>query len=122
MFFISMACMDEDANKTLKIILSIFPPVCLELGVVLIGKFQSHFKDLHLEDYTKTYTNYSVFIMNYLFKLLNGVIASSQKVVIHQYQFVSTIASDFCNVHVPCNITLFLWNDTPRAFSYTAPC
>ena len=64
MFFISMACMDEDANKTLKIILSIFPPVCLELGVVLIGKFQSHFKDLHLEDYTKTYTNYSVFIMN----------------------------------------------------------
>ena len=59
-----MACMGEDANKTLKIILSIFPPVCLELGVVLIGKFQSHFKDFHLEDYTKTYTNYSVFIMN----------------------------------------------------------
>ena len=42
MFFISMACMDEDANKILKIILSIFPPVCLELGVVLIGKFESH--------------------------------------------------------------------------------
>ena len=64
MFFISMACMDEDANKILKIILSIFPPVNLELGIVLIGKFQSNFKDFHLEDYTNTYTNYSVFIMN----------------------------------------------------------
>ena len=64
MFFISMACMDEDANKALKIVLSIFPPVNLELGIILIGKFESVFKDFHLEDYTKTYTNYSMFIMN----------------------------------------------------------
>ena len=64
MFFISMACMDEDANKNLKTILSIFPPVCLELGVILIGKFQMSFKDFHLEDYTHIYTNYSVFRMN----------------------------------------------------------
>ena len=64
MFFISMACMDEDANKSLKIVLSIFPPVNLELGIILIGKFQSYFKDFHLEDYAKIYTNYSVLIMN----------------------------------------------------------
>jgi hypothetical protein len=64
MFFLSMACMDANANKTLKIVLSIFPPVCLELGVVLIGEFESHFKEFHLADYSKTYTNYSVFIMN----------------------------------------------------------
>ena len=64
MFFISMACMDEDANKALKIVLSIFPPVNLELGIILIGKFESHFKEFHMEDYTKTYTNYSMFIMN----------------------------------------------------------
>ena len=64
MFFISMACMDEDANKNLKTILSIFPPVCLELGVILIGKFQMSFKDFHLEDYIHIYTNYSVFRMN----------------------------------------------------------
>ena len=64
MFFLSMACMDENSNKVLKIVLSIFPPVSLELGIVLIGKFQSHFKDFHLEDYTETYTNYSIFIMN----------------------------------------------------------
>ena len=59
-----MACMDEDANKALKIVLSIFPPVCLELGIVLLGKFESHFKQFHAADYTKTYTNYSIFIMN----------------------------------------------------------
>ena len=64
MFFISMACMDEAANKIVKIILSIFPPVCLELGVVLFGKFESHFRKFHPGDYTKTYTNYSIFIMN----------------------------------------------------------
>jgi hypothetical protein len=56
--------MDEDANKILKIILSIFPPVCLELGIVLIGKFESHFKDFKIADYATTYTNYSIFIMN----------------------------------------------------------
>ena len=64
MFFLSMACMDEDANKALKIVLSIFPPVSLELGIILLGKFESHFKVFHASDYTKTYTNYSLLIMN----------------------------------------------------------
>ena len=64
MYFISMACMNEGAAKYLKIILSIFPPVCVELGIVLLGKFESHFKTFHNSDYTKIYTNYSIFIMN----------------------------------------------------------
>ena len=64
MFFISMACMDETSKKIIKIILSIFPPVCLELGIVLFGKFESHFRKFHPGDYVKTYTNYSLFIMN----------------------------------------------------------
>ena len=64
MYFISMACMNEGAAKSLKIILSIFPPVCIELGIVLLGKFESHFKTFHNSDYTKVYTNYSIFIMN----------------------------------------------------------
>ena len=64
MFFISMACMDETSKKIVKIILSIFPPVCLELGIVLFGKFESHFRKFHPGDYTKVYTNYSLFIMN----------------------------------------------------------
>ena len=64
MFFLSMACMDEAALKILKIILSVFPPVCVMLGIVLFGKFESHFRTFHPGDYTKTYTNYSIFIMN----------------------------------------------------------
>ena len=64
MFFLSMACMDEAANKILKIIMSIFPPVCVMLGIILFGKFESHFRTFHPGDYTKIYTNYSIFIMN----------------------------------------------------------
>ena len=63
-YFLSMACMDEGASKILKSIMSILPPVCIELGIVLLGKFESHFKKFHPSDYTKTYTNYSIFIMN----------------------------------------------------------
>ena len=64
MFFLSMACMDEAALKALKIVMSIFPPVCIMLGIVLFGKFESHFREFHPGDYTKTYTNYSIFVMN----------------------------------------------------------
>ena len=64
MFFLSMACMSESAKKEVKIILSLFPPVCLEVGIILFGKFESHFRTFHPGDYTKVYTNYSLFIMN----------------------------------------------------------
>ena len=70
MFFLSMACMDEDALKVLKIVMSIFPPVCIMLGIILFGKFQSHFRTFHPSDYTKIYTNYSIFIMN-LMQIIN---------------------------------------------------
>ena len=40
-----------------KIGMSILPPVCIELGIVLLGKFESHFKQFHPTDYTKIYTN-----------------------------------------------------------------
>ena len=63
MFFLSMAVMSENANKILKIILSIFPPVTIELGVIIYGYFESHFKDLDFKHLTKTYQNYSVLTM-----------------------------------------------------------
>ena len=63
-YFLSMACMDEGAATGLKIGMSILPPVCIELGIVLLGKFESHFKQFHATDYTKIYTNYSIFYMN----------------------------------------------------------
>ena len=34
------------------------------LGIVLFGKFESHFRTFHLGDYATIYTNYSIFIMN----------------------------------------------------------
>ena len=63
-YFLSMACMDEGASQILKIIMSILPPVCVELGIVLLGKFESHFKQFHPGYYTKIFTNYSIFYMN----------------------------------------------------------
>ena len=51
-YFLSMACMDEGAAPGLKIGMSILPPVCIELGIVLLGKFESHFKQFHPTDYT----------------------------------------------------------------------
>ena len=56
--------MDEGAAQGLKIGMSILPPVYIELGIVLLGKFESHFKQFHPSDYTKIYTNYSIFYMN----------------------------------------------------------
>ena len=64
MQFLSMACMSEDASKTLKVIMSVLPPVTIELGIILLGKFESHFKKFHLSYYFTTYTNYSIGAMN----------------------------------------------------------
>ena len=63
MYFLSMAVMSENASKLLKIILSIFPAVAIELGVIIYGYFESHFKDLKFEHLTKNYQNYSVLTM-----------------------------------------------------------
>ena len=64
MFFLSMACMSEAGDKTIKIILSIFPPVCIELGVIVFGHFEANFRQFHSSDYLKTYTNYCIGVMN----------------------------------------------------------
>ena len=64
MYFLSMACMSETANKAIKIILSLFPPVCIELGIILFGKFEANFKQFHASDYVETYTNYCIGVMN----------------------------------------------------------
>ena len=66
MYFISMACMSESSSPVLKYILSLLPPVCIQLGIVLFGKFECHFRQFHLSDYTRTYTNYCIALMNLL--------------------------------------------------------
>ena len=64
MYFLSIACMNENASSVLKYILSLFPPVCIELGIILFGKFESNFKQFYVNDYIRTYTNYCILIMN----------------------------------------------------------
>ena len=68
MYFISIAAIKDTAAKSVKIGLSFFPPVIIEVGIVMFGKFESHFRRYHPKYFTNIYTNYSMFIM--LFMLL----------------------------------------------------
>ena len=63
MFFLSMLVLSDDANPNLKIGLSIFPPITIYLGIILLGKFESHFRKFYLKDILYTFTNYSVLTM-----------------------------------------------------------
>ena len=63
MFFLSFLVVNDDADKKMKIGLSIFPPVTIYLGIILLGKFESHFRTFYLKDVLYTFTNYSVLIM-----------------------------------------------------------
>ena len=63
MYFLSMACIKETAAKSVKIGLSFFPPVALEVGIVILGKFECHFRKYYPKYFTKIYTNYSLFLM-----------------------------------------------------------
>ena len=63
MYFLSMACIKETAAKSVKIGLSFFPPVAIEVGIVMIGEFESHFRKYKPKYFTNVYTNYSLGIM-----------------------------------------------------------
>ena len=63
MFFLSLLVTSEDASRIMKIILSIFPPVTIYIGIILLGTFESHFRNFYIKDIMYTFTNYSVFIM-----------------------------------------------------------
>ena len=63
MYFISMACLRVTDSKAIKICLSFFPPVTLEVGIVLLSEFDCHFKKYHPKYFSETYTNYSLLYM-----------------------------------------------------------
>ena len=63
MFFLSMACMKDTAGKSVKVGLSFFPPVVIEVGIVMLAEFQSHFRKYKPRYFTNIYTNYSLFYM-----------------------------------------------------------
>ena len=89
MYFISLACIRVTAPKSIKIGLSFFPPCALEVGIVLISEFQSHFRKFHPSYFSKTYTNYSLlllfiqFIIDFFIYLILGFYL--QNVIPHKF-------------------------------------
>ena len=63
MFFLSLLVVNDDASYNMKLGLSVFPPVTIYLGIILLGKFESHFRTFYLKDIFYKFTNYSVLIM-----------------------------------------------------------
>ena len=63
MFFLSLLVTNDDANYSMKVGLSLFPPVTIYIGIILLGKFESHFRTFHTKDIFHTYTNYSIIVM-----------------------------------------------------------
>ena len=78
MYCISLCCLLEKTSKTLKIILSIFPPVSLSIGILLFMKFESNFKRFSDKDYSINHYNYSIknmyemFIIDFFLYLFFG--------------------------------------------------
>ena len=60
MYCASLACMFEKSSRALKIILSLLPPVNLNLGILLMSKFEYHFRNFYDRDFFVYHTNYSL--------------------------------------------------------------
>ena len=63
MYFLSLACLKENAKKSIKVGLSFFPPVALEVGIVMLKEFECHFRKYKPKYFDVVYANYSLFIM-----------------------------------------------------------
>ena len=67
MFFMSLAVFDEEVSKSLKMFVSIFPSVALEMGVIVFGEFESKFEDFNSSHVNKNYLNFSISAMYLMF-------------------------------------------------------
>ena len=78
MYCASFACMFEQTPFHIKIILAIMPLVNLNLGVLLLSKFEYHFRTFHNRDFFISHLNYSLFntyvmfIVDFIFFLFLG--------------------------------------------------
>ena len=63
MFFFHMLVMSENESYTMKVSFSLLPPVTIFVAFVLLGKFESNFRQFYLSDIFYNYTNYSIFVM-----------------------------------------------------------
>ena len=60
MYCASLACMFEKSSRALKVVLSLLPPVNLNLGILLMSKFEYHFRNFYDRDFLIYHTNYSL--------------------------------------------------------------
>ena len=67
MYCVSLACMFEGGSLAAKIVLSLFPQVCLNNGILLFSKFQYHFRTLKNREFLDIYTTFSVGLMFLMF-------------------------------------------------------
>ena len=67
MYFASIACIQETSPQGLKIGLSFLPPATLEITIVLLGEFESHFREFKPRYFSNIYTNYSLLRMVIMF-------------------------------------------------------
>ena len=67
MYCVSLACMFEKTSIKLKIVLSLFPAVSLNTGILLLSKFEYHFRHFYNRDFTIDHYNYSLAIMFLMF-------------------------------------------------------
>ena len=63
MFLFHMLVLSENQSYSLKVSLSLFPPVTIFEGFVLLGKFEANFKTFYIRDIAYKYTNYSIIVM-----------------------------------------------------------
>ena len=89
MLFMSMAVINESVAIGLKVLVTIFPPVAIELGIIVYGKFESRFKNFTSKHFNKRYTNYKIsymmimFIVDFFLYLFLGYYL--QNIVSHEF-------------------------------------
>jgi len=69
MYCISLACMFEKTSMKIKIGLSLFPAVSLNTGILLLSKFEYHFRHFYNRDFLINHYNYSLAIMFLMFAI-----------------------------------------------------
>ena len=73
MFFFYMLIISQNANYSLKVALSLFPPVTIFIGFNLLGKFEANLREFYFKDIFYIYTNHSIFVM-YIMLILDCLI------------------------------------------------
>ena len=59
MYFISVAVLTEDVENVAKMVISLLPPTCLQLGIVTLAKYEQSFLKLDGSKFSISYQNYS---------------------------------------------------------------